>query len=206
MKAFGPKAFAWVHELLGGLSVMFQLSVQLASLANQIKRFNDWFGCFMSRETQHLQVDLTVGSSSMTAPIELVLQRLEKVRRRQPGQWSARCPAHGDRTPSLSVREAPSGAVLMNCFAGCSIESIADSLDLQLMDLFPPRERGGREPQRIARVLTAQQALEILDAEITFAAVATSNMARGLTLTESDHQRLISCAARIGAIAREVKA
>jgi hypothetical protein len=47
----------------------------------------------------------------------------------------------------------------MNCFAGCSIERIADSLDLQLSELFPPRERGGREPKRIARVLTAEQAL-----------------------------------------------
>lgn len=142
----------------------------------------------------------------MTTPIELILERLEMVRERQPGQWSARCPAHGDRTPSLSVREAPSGAVLMNCFAGCSIERIAFSLNLQLSELFPPRERGGREPRRIARVLTAEQALEILVAEITFAAVLASNMARGLTLTESDHQRLISCAARLGAIAREVKA
>ena len=142
----------------------------------------------------------------MTAPIDLVLQGLEKVRRRQPGQWSARCPAHGDRTASLSVREAPSGAVLMKCFAGCAIEKIADSLGLQLSDLFPPRERSGREPQRIAGVLTAGQALEILGVEITFAAVAAAGMARGRTLTESDHQRLISCAARVGAIAREVKA
>lgn len=141
----------------------------------------------------------------MTAPIDLVLPRLEKVRRRQPGQWSAKCPAHGDRTASLSVREAPNGSVLMNCFAGCCIEEITAALDLQLSDLFPPRERSGREPQRIAKVLTAGQALEILDFEILFAATVSANMARGMTLTEADHQRLITCAGRIGAIAREVK-
>ncbi len=32
--------------------------------------------------------------------IDTILARLEKVRQRQFGQWSARCPAHADRGPS----------------------------------------------------------------------------------------------------------
>jgi hypothetical protein len=103
------------------------------------------------------------------------------------------------------VREAPNGSVLLFCFAGCCIEEITDALSLQLSDLFPPRQRSGREPQRIAKVLTAGQALEILDNEVLFAAAASANMARGLTLTEGDRHRLVTCAARLGAIAREVK-
>ncbi|MFM7698894.1 MAG: CHC2 zinc finger domain-containing protein, partial [Limnohabitans sp.] len=50
-------------------------------------------------------------------PIELVLSRLDKVRQRQVGQWSACCPSHKDTTPSLSVRETEDGAVLLHCFA-----------------------------------------------------------------------------------------
>jgi hypothetical protein len=33
--------------------------------------------------------------------------------------WMARCPAHDDREPSLSIREAEGGRVLVRCHAGC---------------------------------------------------------------------------------------
>ena len=37
----------------------------------------------------------------MSAPLELVLSRLEGVRKRS-GYWQARCPAHEDRIPRAS--------------------------------------------------------------------------------------------------------
>jgi putative DNA primase/helicase len=33
--------------------------------------------------------------------------------------WMARCPAHDDREPSLSIRDADDGKVLVRCHAGC---------------------------------------------------------------------------------------
>jgi hypothetical protein len=33
--------------------------------------------------------------------------------------WTARCPAHDDRNPSLSITEDRDGRVLLHCFAGC---------------------------------------------------------------------------------------
>jgi putative DNA primase/helicase len=33
--------------------------------------------------------------------------------------WTARCPAHEDRTPSLSIRDSNDGKVLVRCHAGC---------------------------------------------------------------------------------------
>jgi putative DNA primase/helicase len=38
--------------------------------------------------------------------------------------WSARCPAHDDRTPSLSLRDTPDGRVLAYCHAGCKQEEV----------------------------------------------------------------------------------
>jgi hypothetical protein len=35
------------------------------------------------------------------------------------GTWMARCPAHDDRTPSLAIRDADDGKVLVYCHAGC---------------------------------------------------------------------------------------
>jgi phage/plasmid primase-like uncharacterized protein len=34
--------------------------------------------------------------------------------------WTARCPAHADSTPSLSIRDSVDGRVLVHCFACCS--------------------------------------------------------------------------------------
>jgi hypothetical protein len=52
----------------------------------------------------------------------------------------ARCPAHDDRTPSLSIAQGDDGRVLLHCHAGCEHRAIAAALDLNEQDLFPPRE------------------------------------------------------------------
>ncbi|MBM3380487.1 MAG: virulence-associated protein E [Betaproteobacteria bacterium] len=38
--------------------------------------------------------------------------------------WSARCPAHDDRTPSLSLRDSSDGKVLVRCHAGCDQDEV----------------------------------------------------------------------------------
>ena len=38
--------------------------------------------------------------------------------------WSARCPAHNDRTPSLSLRDTGDGKVLVRCHAGCDQDEV----------------------------------------------------------------------------------
>ncbi|TRO23741.1 virulence-associated protein E [Ectopseudomonas mendocina] len=70
-------------------------------------------------------------------PIDNMLPRLEKLKQVSQGKWIALCPAHGDRNPSLSVRELEDGKVLLKCWAGCSAEEIVSALGLHLRDLFP---------------------------------------------------------------------
>ena len=133
----------------------------------------------------------------MTAPIDLILPLLTKVRQRQPGQWSACCPAHEDRGPSLSVRENTDGAVLVHCFAGCSADDVVAALGMDMAALYPPRAKSGREPQRQPRLLTAGQALELLHSELNLVAVAAGNIANGVTLTQPDLNRLLVAAGRV---------
>lgn len=38
--------------------------------------------------------------------------------------WSARCPAHNDHTPSLSLRDSDDGKVLVRCHAGCDQDDV----------------------------------------------------------------------------------
>ncbi len=58
------------------------------------------------------------------------------------GTWhgsygTARCPAHDDREPSLSVRDGVDGEPVFNCFAGCDWRDIKDVL--RARGLLPER-------------------------------------------------------------------
>ena len=64
-----------------------------------------------------------------------VLNRLDKVRKNGDG-WMACCPAHEDKSPSLSIGEGYDGRVLLNCFAGCEYDSILNALGVSVKDLM----------------------------------------------------------------------
>ena len=50
----------------------------------------------------------------------------------------AQCPAHDDHDPSLDVKRAPDGTVLMVCRShGCSAEEICAAVDYPMRHLFP---------------------------------------------------------------------
>jgi hypothetical protein len=48
--------------------------------------------------------------------------------RKVGGGWMARCPAHDDRDPSLSIRDAHHGKVLVRCHAGCDQGQVISAL------------------------------------------------------------------------------
>lgn len=86
-------------------------------------------------------------------PVDKILDRLERVRATSGG-WSACCPAHDDRNPSLSVKEGDNDAVLIHCFAGCEVADIVAALGLQLSDLFPPKDSSSRGNSLVQRNFT----------------------------------------------------
>jgi putative DNA primase/helicase len=67
--------------------------------------------------------------------VEVLLGRLEGVRRAGPSSWMARCPAHPDRNPSLSV-SVKEGKLLLHCFAGCPAEAVLNAVGLSWRDLW----------------------------------------------------------------------
>jgi hypothetical protein len=69
--------------------------------------------------------------------LEALLGQLESVRRNGEGRWMARCPAHGDRSASLSVRAGDDGRILLHDFGGCSFAEIVDALGVEARQLFP---------------------------------------------------------------------
>jgi hypothetical protein len=64
---------------------------------------------------------------------------LVQAKRTGAGHWKARCPAHNDRSPSLSIRgEGKDGHVKLFCRAGCSLDAILAILHLVADDLSGP--------------------------------------------------------------------
>lgn len=79
-------------------------------------------------------------------PVDKVLSRLEAVRETN-GAWMARCPAHEDHQPSLSVREGDDGRVLLHCFGGCEQYQVLAALEargVEKRDLFTDNGEGGK--------------------------------------------------------------
>jgi hypothetical protein len=75
----------------------------------------------------------------VTDPIDLLLPKLENVKGSH-GRFTARCPAHDDRGPSLSVSETDDKMLLIHCFAGCGAAEVVEAVGLQMSDLFPRDE------------------------------------------------------------------
>lgn len=69
--------------------------------------------------------------------IQNILGKLDKLRANGEGRWQACCPAHDDRSPSLSIKEDASGKVLIHCWAGCDNRDVMAAIGLTLSDLFP---------------------------------------------------------------------
>lgn len=122
--------------------------------------------------------------------VDELLSRLDGVRGRN-GAWSARCPAHADRSPSLSVKALEDGRILMHCFGGCGTDAVLGALGLAMTDLFP--ERLGDFP-RTRGVFSASDALRGLVFESSIVALAAADIAEGRAV---DTSRVCTAAGRI---------
>lgn len=127
--------------------------------------------------------------------VDLFLSHLEKVRKTTRESWIACCPAHADKSPSMTVRELDDGRVLVHCFAGCSVEEILTSVGLTFDALFPEKLVENAKPLR--RPFPAADVLEAVASEALIVAVASSNIRNGIVLTEQDHDRLWTAVTRI---------
>ncbi|MCK4415294.1 MAG: hypothetical protein KAY32_17305 [Candidatus Eisenbacteria sp.] len=72
-------------------------------------------------------------------PIQRVLEHFPDARP-SGSDWIAKCPAHDDHTPSLSISEGDDKRVLLHCHAGCSVEAVLSARGLKHSDLFPAGE------------------------------------------------------------------
>jgi len=132
--------------------------------------------------------------------VDNLISRLTGVKKTGANRWLARCPAHPDQLPSLSIRELDDGRVLLHDFAGCSVDEIVAAVGMEPSDLFPPREIQHAKAER--RPFTADDALRCLSFEATLLVIASNDLRNGKALSDQDHARLVVAAGRIAAAER----
>ena len=119
---------------------------------------------------------------------EMLITRLHGVKSTGPNRWLARCPAHDDRSPSLSITDRD-GRVLLHCFGGCETEDVLGAVGLRFSDIMPERLDDARPAP-----IPALQILEAVAHEITVAAFLAQELGY---VTAS--QRLVAAGSRLNA-------
>lgn len=77
------------------------------------------------------------------------------------GEYMCQCPAHNDRTASLSVRTGDDGNLLIRCMAGCDTRDVIKAMGLSMRDLFnsdSPRPSKREEKPKTANVPPVKKA------------------------------------------------
>lgn len=130
--------------------------------------------------------------------VDNLLQLLDRVKRTGPGTWTSRCPAHADRSPSLSIRELDDGRALVHCHAGCEVQEVLAAVGMTFADLHPPRALDHcMNPER--RPFPAADVLRAVGFEALVVCAAAVALLAGKPLSESDRERLILAVSRMQA-------
>jgi hypothetical protein len=134
----------------------------------------------------------------LTDGITRLLDRLDKVRQCAPDRWMACCPVHGDKRPSLSIRLAEDGRILLNCFAEkCAAIEIVQAVGLEVADLFPRPDT--HEPRKHVRQgVTARELLDLVAHEALVVMILAEGVIENHGIAPECMERLTAAVRRIG--------
>jgi hypothetical protein len=132
--------------------------------------------------------------------VEKLLTRLEKVKGRN-GSWTACCPAHDDKGPSLAVRENEDGRILLHCFAGCETANVLGAIGMDMTDLFPPDSKRREYPiegkPSMKPAFFASDLMRIIHFEALVVQIVAFDIANGKPVTEETRERMLTAYQRI---------
>lgn len=135
-----------------------------------------------------------------------MLAKLDRVKRVGPGKWTARCPAHEDKAPSLSIREMDDGRVLLHDWAGCSTVAVIAALGLRWSELMPPLPEGVHHRPPVRRAWSINDALELIDAEATLLTVIIADAVKRGALTAEVADRALKATGRLSHVIEVLRA
>ncbi len=132
--------------------------------------------------------------------IDIILSRLNKVKKTsKDNEYSALCPNHSDKSPSLSIKELPDGRILINCFAGCESKQVLESMGLSFEDLFP-QKLGDFKSEK--KPFSSSHGLKMIGYESTIILACAGFLREGKELSEANFARMVEAVTRIQNVLR----
>ena len=128
---------------------------------------------------------------------DLLLAKLEGVRKTGTNKWIARCPSHDDKSPSLAIRECDDRTTLIHCFAQCLPNDVLAAVGLDLRDLFPARLDHAIAQKR--RPFDPQDMLRCVAHEVQIVACVASDILNKRDILLPDWERTQTAANRLWA-------
>ena len=132
--------------------------------------------------------------------INTFLNYLDKVKPTGTDKWQACCPAHDDKSPSMSVKEGNDGRILVHCFGGCTTDQITGALGLDMTDLFAEKRTGVKRPNRTPR----KKLEKALMHELFVLHIAINSRHERLEIHPDDKDREQLAVKRINALLKEI--
>lgn len=146
-----------------------------------------------------------IPGGNLGADVGRLLARLDKVKSNGPGRWMACCPAHDDRSPSLTVRETDDGTILVKCFSGCPTADVLAAIGMEMSELFPKRDNDSfRASKRPGERWVPRDVLAAVAREAVIVLLAAEAVHSGQPLEREDLDRLARAAGRLRGAAEEV--
>jgi hypothetical protein len=122
------------------------------------------------------------------------LSYFEKSYRSGKDEYQCLCPAHNDKTASLSIKNLPDERILIHCFAGCAANDILEAVGLTFDDIVPKR-LGDFKP--VSKPFNPYAVLKAISNETLLVALAGLEVANGKTLPQEDKDRLMIAVNRL---------
>ena len=118
----------------------------------------------------------------------------EKSYRSGKDEYQCLCPAHNDKTASLSIKNLPDERILIHCCAGCAANDILGAVGLTFDDIVPKR-LGDFKP--VSKPFNPYAVLKAISNETLLVALAGLEVANGKTLPQEDKDRLMIAVNRL---------
>ena len=125
--------------------------------------------------------------------IDEIIASMPWARRNGPDKWMCKCPAHEDRSASLSISHV-NGQTLVHCFAGCSPDEIMQAIGMRVSDLWDTITPSTHyDPPKLGNIPrhSIGDMFPILLMEAEILATATREIMAGRTLSVRDQARII---------------
>jgi len=126
-------------------------------------------------------------------PVEQLLDRLDAVKQTGRDRYLARCPAHDDRTPSLSIRDLGE-TFLVKCWTGCGGVDVMEAVGLSAADFWEKPPEGTK---RARPYITVTELAKVLDRECWITVMCAQKVLDDDDLTEDERTRLMTARRRM---------